>query len=454
MGLSACGGKQSDKADVGLGWTPQTVKVTCPTGDCPDAAGVLILGRRGGRGYELSRCTATMIAPDTIITNAHCDDKIPDYSHAYFIKSGPSGQSSVVANVVRKTYDKKGAMSGIDRDLAIYKLDRAMPGVPKNISRHIPARMDQLISYVIDQTYWDTDFQSFDLNKRVCNTKPRMALFAGGTEDKSLGVALFGCTVKPGNSGSAVYVPGDMQNIQGLINTLWTFSTTNTDEVEKLRALFFETPEFMKNDYGMAERLHCADFPDQAPPAEYCTRVTMESSVAEKFRTAVRSRVDQLLNSVARGPGGIQWTFETIAGEMDSGYGGSTRFPAVFLIPIPFCTKSNVTTVSLNAPYFRMGLLDGAGADARALYHDELSLGLQPRMGGLEIRSNWRRGTGRPFSPSSVMRPRHAELTANYRSQDVPVCTQFSSTEARDEAMESVNRAIKLREARFMALPN
>jgi hypothetical protein len=454
VGLSACGGKQSDKVEVDLGWTPQTVKVNCPSGDCPDAAGVLILGRRGGRGYQLARCTATMIAPDTIITNAHCDDSIPDYSHAYFIKAGPSGQSSVVANVIRKTYDKKGEISGIDRDLAIFKLDRAMPGAPKNISRRIPDRMDRLIAYVIDQAYWDSDFQSFDLNKRNCNTKPRMALFAGGTEDKTLGLALFGCAVKQGNSGSAVYVPGDMQNIQGLINTVWTFSTTKSDEVEKVRALFFETPEFMKNDYGMAERLHCADVPDQAPPSEYCTRVDMEDSVGEKFRTAVRARLDQLLNSVAQGPGGIQWTFETIAGETDSSYSRAVKFPTVLLIPVPFCIKSNATQASLSAPYFRMGLLDGAGSEARLLYQDDLSLNMQARAGGLEIRSTWRRGESRPFLPNLALRPRHTELTANFRSQDVPGCTPLSAGEARQAAIESVNRAVRIRDARFMTSPN
>ena len=160
--LSACGGHQADKTNVGLGWSPQNVRISCPSGDCPDATGALIIGRRTYNGYWIGRCTATLIAPDTIITNAHCDDDFGDLRYAWFITRHG------ISNVTAKTYEYIGAVSGIDRDLAIFKLGRAMPGHPKSIARKIPARMDRLIAYVIDQSYGDDDFTSLDLNKRSC----------------------------------------------------------------------------------------------------------------------------------------------------------------------------------------------------------------------------------------------------------------------------------------------
>jgi hypothetical protein len=444
--LSACGGKQADKTDVGLGWSPQNVRITCPSGDCPDATGALIIGRRTYNGYRIGRCTATLIAADTIITNAHCDDDFGDLSYAWFITRNG------IANVTAKTYEYIGAVSGIERDLAIFKLNRAMPGHPKSVSRKIPARMDRLIAYVIDQSYGDGDFTALDLNKRSCRVERTVPLIGGGYDDKTLGLAVFDCEVKHGNSGSAMYVPDDMENIQALMNTLWNWNEVGGRSGLSAKNLFLETPAFMKSEYGMAERLQCASIPGFAEPEELCTKLDADATTGAKLREALAAKAERWLQSLASGAGGVEWTLETVDGELSEGYFMTASNRAAALIPVPYCFTGEPQTATLRVPYFRLGLLSVGAGEARLVSEKEVSMRFARQSSGKTVVSavwrdlNYERSR---FRASREAAARHNELTGTYRTLEIPKCTYAARLEARQKAIDGVNAAIHVPEIKF-----
>jgi len=437
---SACG-LESDTAKVGPGWNPEQVQIQCPSGDCPDAAGALIFVKNTGYGYSISRCTATLIGADTILTNAHCDDKIPDYTAAYFILPGP-----VVGRVTQKIYEALGEISGLERDLAIFKLNRTMPAIPRKISRHIPERMDKLVAYVINQDYWDSDFTSLVLDKRTCRIDKTMPLFGGGADDKTLGLALFDCEIKPGNSGSAVYTPEDTSSIQALVNTLWQLGSVKNRTVEKIRGLFFEQPEFLQKNYGMAERLHCSTVPFQVAPTQLCQRVNFDVTVGQKFREALSFRVDQWFAALpASDP--IEWTLEVAEGEVREWSALFETKPAVQLVPHPFCLRGEAAPVTVRMPLLRLGLLSVGAAEARMLSEDEITAQFLPLPGGaLAMQLTKKRATSHmqpTFTAAQTIKDRYQKITASSQRLQLPTCGPAARLEARLKAMDAVN-AVKV----------
>lgn len=117
---------------VSTSWSPVNVTVTCGTTACPPQVGVVIFAtpQRDGRGqttgFDLKRCTGSLIAADRVLTNAHC---LTEGADAYFIL--PSGPSRI-ADVVFKTGgrdDSNGNPIAV-ADVALLRLDRPVQAVP------------------------------------------------------------------------------------------------------------------------------------------------------------------------------------------------------------------------------------------------------------------------------------------------------------------------------------
>ena len=84
--ISAGLGVRSERPEVvyvGGNWTPADVHLTCEGAHCRPYVGVFLTSQRVDPGHiTLTRCTATLIANDQILTSGHC---VLEGRDAYFV---------------------------------------------------------------------------------------------------------------------------------------------------------------------------------------------------------------------------------------------------------------------------------------------------------------------------------------------------------------------------------
>jgi hypothetical protein len=238
-------------------WDPRKVKVACPSGDCPPGVGAaMFVEKTDNNMIKLGRCTASLIAPDKILMNAHCDlEMTPDLGLFFF---NVDGETKIYELGTRewRTFDYSSIDSkdiGAGEDLEVYNLrDSVTEVAPRSISRAVPADMSQLIAYVSNNP--SKDGMALELDREVCQTQshidPHSNPMQGGVQDMTVGIFLQ-CQVIPGNSGSPAFAPGNMQDIQVVINA----GNPNTP-VD-----------------GYANRVQCMDLPGITDVAQTCHRV-------------------------------------------------------------------------------------------------------------------------------------------------------------------------------------
>ena len=90
-----------------------------------------------------SRCTATLISPDRVLTNEHCN--LPESQRGYFIL--PLDGRLIIRHLSHSLFSARDRMSGVGRDVAIWQLDRPINEVrPLKVSRQIPDRLSDMVA--------------------------------------------------------------------------------------------------------------------------------------------------------------------------------------------------------------------------------------------------------------------------------------------------------------------
>ncbi len=344
----------------------------------------------------------------------------------------------------QRLYKQLAPTSGIGRDMALFRLSRALPGAPRNVARQIPERMDRLVGWVINQRIGDKGFTSLSLDKRECRVDRHMPLIGGGADDKTLGLALFDCEIRQGNSGSAFYLPNDTQNIQVLVNTLWNWNKDDGSASKRFKNLFLERPSFMNREYAMGERLHCADVPFYPAPAEYCHFMDLENTTGERLREAVRSQAEKWFNSRPQTYGGFEWTLEAIEGEFNYGAVGAT--PGIVLVPTPYCVAGPQSDVEMSALFLRPGLMpDGRGEVRTVGVRNGQFRSLAVVRDEYVFSALWTWAVSAPsFTPSTPSREIYEQSFRSRLNKKLARCGSNSRNEARETTVKRINASLRL----------
>lgn len=327
------------------GWNISKVRIKCDSGDCPEGVGLVIFVSENyvRSMLEIKRCTGTLIDSTHMITNAHCTPDLFFSGKKYFVM--PNGDGAVVRKLSIVESEVKDKASGTGRDLAVWLLQTPVTELkPRKISRRIPENMDTIIHYVINSA--DSDGLKFSLDKKVCRTRPRIPVINGGTEDLAIGISLYDCFLQQGNSGSPGFVPGDMESVQVVMNTIWNDNAERKGHLrEMLENFYFDLPYNSDEAFAMSERVQCLEVKGQASPETKCETRSL-FPLTEAAKLVVRDWYAQDSNSV-----GMMWDVTPIPALEKN----SLRMVA---IPTPLCMKEGWRSKSAKAPqarYYRVG---------------------------------------------------------------------------------------------------
>lgn len=159
----------------------------CEDGTCPDGVGALLAYRGGG---QVGFCTATLVAPDRIVTAAHCVAGPGDALHFFLPdEHAITIQWRAVTGVVHRETREVGA------DHALLSLARSIDGPHARLARTPPAPESRL---TVVRASPHRDRTVFVRSDR-CIVMPRALT---GRAEPSAIVRVAGCTILPGNSGA------------------------------------------------------------------------------------------------------------------------------------------------------------------------------------------------------------------------------------------------------------
>lgn len=311
----------------------------CPSADCPEGVGVVVFVQDTKRGYRIQRCTATAIEADQILTNGHCGKDLA-YNRAYFFTLA-NGQTKNV-EVGERIFDREegyGLESGMAADLAIFHLKQRLTAVhPRRLARKIPPNMQTLVAYMANDP--NTKFQDFTIDKSTCSTVPHQVLFGGGSSENNVGLALFNCPVAHGNSGSPLFLPDNLEDIQVVVNSSYPFGTPKAQPfVRHLLAYFVQPPRFIHENFGMGNRVHCMDVEGQPKSEEVCSRMTFETSFRSHFESGTEKIARERLNQLNAESSSVLWGVRVFPIRVE--HLGSAPAQGIALIPYPICVRSN-----------------------------------------------------------------------------------------------------------------
>jgi V8-like Glu-specific endopeptidase len=202
-----------DKSENGdfSGW--QLNCLSQAPGDCPNQVGQFV-ALVGSKSYQ---CTASLIAPDVVLTNSHClnnDEKLsPDEicKRAAIVFANQSAAGREVAEcekVLVKSKIDSADKTNLNPDYAILKLKTPLRRGFFKISREGIADQAQLHVAKVNPT---EDSQGGVLEVSSCTALHGTFLSPNSTHDDDATEVVKGCRIIPGNSGSPLL------NAQGLL---------------------------------------------------------------------------------------------------------------------------------------------------------------------------------------------------------------------------------------------
>ena len=346
-GLTGCGVPPRDTGHSGMHtaevatWSPDLVELQCPSNDCPEGVGAVVFAQKIREGYRLQRCTATLIAHDKILTNSHCGKSIQsDFAYFFMVKNGRTHRFPLSTKIFERE-EGMGIEAGMAADIALFVVKNIPEHVhPRSIARMIPEDLSQLIAFKINER-GPAKFEKFILEKDICRTIPRQAIFSGGNQEKNIGLALFGCVIVKGNSGTPLFTPENFDEIQVVINTSYPFQAQSGITVfGRLDSIFDVRPTYLNENFAMGNRVHCMDFPDLRAPETLCTRATIKAQIRKSFdlttKKIYRERLEELNQNSSAIWGLRVYDVRVLKSSIDF-----KPRPGLVIIPYPVCMLSD-----------------------------------------------------------------------------------------------------------------
>lgn len=439
--MIGCGGHRSQDQSVTKGWTPSAVQLFCPTNDCPDGVGLALFVEHSDEGDVLYRCTATLISPATILTNAHCGKKLNRISASYFF--GFAHGRTIVREVGENLSELSDHTEGEGRDHAFYSLKEAITEiVPRKISRKPPDDQSKLVAYVVNEPDESGRFEKFSIDRRECGTEKSIAVVGQGSKDHGVAIALFGCDIRFGNSGSPVFADGDYTTVQMLVHSrVFGASVDN-----HLGPYFLEAPSFITRSHGIAERLYCQDLFGEARPFEECPHESSKKEISRIFSEGLARLSDrwQRDNSKTRS---LTWTADLFALAPQNGSFRADLHHGALFVPRPLCWNSRAfarsalkasVTESQNILYLRLGVDEEGELGQKAIRSDSADWNLKP-LG----RGRFHQASLDIFSVAFIWdselslrlgdRVREARAAVDQRELELPICSVALKQRARQD---------------------
>jgi hypothetical protein len=293
--------------------------------------------------------------------------------------------------------------------------------------------MDSLVGFVANRR----SKNRYSLDKEVCKTIPKMALYGGGVSDQNTGLALLDCDIKRGNSGAAMFLLDQLDEIQVVVNTIWKFAR-ETDDSLFVQALFFDLPNYFKTGYAMGERVHCQPVKGWSEPETNCPSVDFERTMSVPFRNAIT--VELLKRMPKQNSGNIVWATDAI--QVRTG-NPANNYPerAVILAPKAFCYRGGKGNVQeLAFTYLRLGLYPDGRAGTQLLAEDRMTVLSRPAESG-QVKLVYSRrpsAQARDFLFAPGERERFKALASPANVHQLPLCDANAERDAESYSLQAL----------------
>ncbi len=274
-------------------WT-SSISLVCNAAKCPPQVGLLIFVTSENQMIYFSRCTASLIAPDKIITNAHCDQHAS--KEGYFITQKINGKHRQIKikDLSFKQYkqevpsEKKNSPGEID--LAIFTLEEEISAqeiTPFDLPNQETPSFGTLYSYVVNEGKADNNFV---IDEKICSPQRHEIFFPFNFSENPDTFLVLNCEIEAGNSGSPVLASRTSTTIEALVASHSSRKTTQKHYQDN-----YGRPPFLYEDYGYMEatNIRCANLNDGQPIIPSCTP-TNHQEINRRFNEYVQSKFDLL----------------------------------------------------------------------------------------------------------------------------------------------------------------
>jgi hypothetical protein len=319
------------------------VNVRCASGDCPQGVGVLLISGLAIDGQTklintyLGRCTATLVNDHQVLANSHCKADLLTVDSATFYVNSADGSKTLARDLETKaTVDMFTSDLLFPEDLAVWNLSQPLTGVQaRTVSRRIPADMSTMVAYVsnADEAADKTDplHYHFVIEKRTCSTQEHVSVMDWGRADDNWKVALFGCEIRHGNSGSPVFAAGDFSTIQLVLSAIANDQGLQNLGVKYAPYLTGAPPPYLTGFFAASERLQCLPLTGWPTPEHLCSGRRRESV---EYATLVRSKMEEFYRQPSSGR--VLWGLRAVAAELSE---KSDPKKGVLLLPYAICAQ-------------------------------------------------------------------------------------------------------------------
>ncbi len=276
---------------------PGRIELKCGETWCPPQVGMLIFFAQEGRsdGLRLARrCTASIIAPNLILSNGHCDRTAT--SQGYFVTQ--DGQSHRVVGVEFKEFtpsksesrpaqsSKRQELSSGRPDVAVFRLETSVTNIaPLKIAKGSQINFKSLTGYVVNA---NDAGEGYKVESVQCLIRYHGAAWPFFLEENPDVIFGFDCKTRPGNSGAPMFAPG-IPEIQAVY-----FGYGNSELLIKaLRNTKSDRPLFNYEKHWsmIAANVRCLNLPGTVPLD--CIRAD-EEEANKRFQKSQEKIVDEL----------------------------------------------------------------------------------------------------------------------------------------------------------------
>lgn len=322
-------------------WT-SSLELVCNAKTCPPQVGLLVFVARENDMIYYSRCTASLIKSDQIITNGHCDQH--DTKEGYFITQKINGKHRQIKikDLEFKQYSANHETNPGEIDVAIFNLQQPVDRteiIPFQLPSGETPPFQEMYLYVINE---GSDQKTFVIDEKICTPQRHEMIFPFDFSENPDTFSIINCEIIPGNSGAPILSSRTSTTVEAL-----AVGFSSREMQQELSMEQSGRSSFIYEDYQQmnATNLRCANIINGVTPVvSGCVR-TNEEEVNRRINDYFLSFISLIENRELEDAKQLSITYEPYSYEIKENLVSPNR--RFIIYHLPKCRKRRVNPQSI-----------------------------------------------------------------------------------------------------------